>query len=120
MSCVFQNIDPLSARRVWPAFVAGGGHVRRVKRGVGGGGQYFGRRKTQATALYSTYIKSSLLKIMITGTWLQSDISARNYRPSFAKTSPKRSFSMTEYERIGLVFTKTRVYKFGHRSIFFR
>jgi hypothetical protein len=25
----------------------------------------------------------------------------------FAKTSPKRSFSMTEYERIGLVFTKT-------------
>ena len=34
----------------------------------------------------------------------------------FAKTSPKRSFSMTEYERFGLVFTKTRVYKFGHRS----
>ncbi len=33
----------------------------------------------------------------------------------FAKTSPKRSFSMTEYERFGLVFTKTRVYKFGHR-----
>jgi hypothetical protein len=32
----------------------------------------------------------------------------------FAKTSPKRSFSMTEYERCGLVFTKTRVYKFGH------
>jgi hypothetical protein len=34
----------------------------------------------------------------------------------FAKTSPKRSFSMTEYERFGLVFTKTRVYKFGHRK----
>jgi hypothetical protein len=33
----------------------------------------------------------------------------------FPKTSPKRSFSMTEYERFGLVFTKTRVYKFGHR-----
>ena len=32
----------------------------------------------------------------------------------FAKTSPKRSFSMTEYERFRLVFTKTRVYKFGH------
>ncbi len=32
-----------------------------------------------------------------------------------SKTSPKRSFSMTEYERFGLVFTKTRVYKFGHR-----
>jgi hypothetical protein len=36
--------------------------------------------------------------------------------PVFAKTSPKRSFSMTEYERFGLVFTKTRVYKFGHRK----
>ncbi len=35
----------------------------------------------------------------------------------FAKTSPKRSFSMTEYERFGLVFTKTRVYKFGHWGI---
>ncbi len=34
--------------------------------------------------------------------------------PVFAKTSSKRSFSMTEYERFGLVFTKTRVYKFGH------
>jgi hypothetical protein len=33
--------------------------------------------------------------------------------PVFAKTSLKRSFSMTEYERFGLVFTKTRVYKFG-------
>ncbi len=32
--------------------------------------------------------------------------------PVFAKTSPKHSFSMTEYERFGLVFTKTRVYKF--------
>jgi hypothetical protein len=35
----------------------------------------------------------------------------------FAKASPKRSFSMTEYERFGLVFTKTRVYKFGHRLL---
>jgi hypothetical protein len=34
--------------------------------------------------------------------------------PVFAKTSPKRTFSMTEYERFGLVFTKTLVYKFGH------
>ncbi len=32
----------------------------------------------------------------------------------FAKTSPKCSFSMTEYARFRLVFTKTRVYKFGH------
>jgi hypothetical protein len=36
--------------------------------------------------------------------------------PVFAKTIPKRSFSVTEYERFGLVFTKTRVYKFGHRQ----
>ena len=36
--------------------------------------------------------------------------------PVFAKTSPKRSFSLTDYERFGLVFTKTRVYKFGHRT----
>ncbi len=27
--------------------------------------------------------------------------------PVFAKTSPKRSFSLIEYERLGLVFTKT-------------
>ncbi len=32
----------------------------------------------------------------------------------FAKTSPKRSFSMTEYERFELVFAKARVYKFWH------
>jgi hypothetical protein len=37
--------------------------------------------------------------------------------PVFAKTSPKRSFSITEYERFGLGFTKTRVYKFGHSSL---
>ncbi len=34
--------------------------------------------------------------------------------PVFTKTSPKRSFSMSEHERFGLVFTKTRVYKIGH------
>ncbi len=47
------------------------------------------------------------------------DTGARNYAvdPVFAKTSPKRSFSMTEYERFGLVFTKTRVYKFGHWTL---
>ncbi len=32
----------------------------------------------------------------------------------FVKTSPIRSFSMTENERFGPVFTKTGVYKFGH------
>jgi hypothetical protein len=36
--------------------------------------------------------------------------------PVFAKTNPKRSVSNTEYERFGLVSTKTRVYKFGHRK----
>ncbi len=36
--------------------------------------------------------------------------------PVFAKTCPKCSFSITEYERCGLVFMKTRVYKFGHRG----
>jgi hypothetical protein len=56
MSCVFQNIDPpspaFSARRVCihpPTFVDGGGHTRRVERGVGG--QYFRSRKTQLCAL---------------------------------------------------------------------
>jgi hypothetical protein len=33
--------------------------------------------------------------------------SARIYRPKFAKTSLKRSFSMTENERFGFVFAKT-------------
>ncbi len=33
----------------------------------------------------------------------------------FAKTSLKLAFSMTKYERFGLVFTKARIYKFGHR-----
>jgi hypothetical protein len=39
--------------------------------------------------------------------------------PVFVKTIPKRSFSMTEYERFGLVFTNTRVYKFGHRILYY-
>ncbi len=38
--------------------------------------------------------------------------------PVFKKTSSKRSFLKTEYERFGLVFTKTRVYKFGHRCFY--
>jgi hypothetical protein len=53
MSCVFQNIDPPPpsppGECVPPAFVAGGGHTRRVENGVGG--QYFGRRKTQLCIL---------------------------------------------------------------------
>ncbi len=36
--------------------------------------------------------------------------------PVCVKTSPKRAFSMTAYERFGLVFTKTQVNKFGHRK----
>jgi hypothetical protein len=53
MSCVFQNIDPSPpsppGQCVPPAFGAGGGHTRRVERGVGV--QYFGRRKTQLCTL---------------------------------------------------------------------
>jgi hypothetical protein len=36
--------------------------------------------------------------------------------PVFAKTSQNARFLLSEYERFGLVFTKTPVYKFGHRS----
>jgi hypothetical protein len=53
MSCVFQNIDPPPpfppGECVPSAFVAGGGHTRRVERGVWV--QYFGRRKTQLCTL---------------------------------------------------------------------
>jgi hypothetical protein len=63
MSCVFQNIDPPTpsppSECVPPAFVAGGGHTRRVERGVGG--SIFWKTQEQNTALYSTYIESSLL-----------------------------------------------------------
>jgi hypothetical protein len=53
MSCIFQNIDPPPpsppGECVPPAFIAGGGHTRRVERGVGG--QYFGNRKKQLCTL---------------------------------------------------------------------
>jgi hypothetical protein len=54
MAGVFQNIDPPPppsppGECVPPVFGAGGGHNRRVERGVGG--QYFGRRKTQLCTL---------------------------------------------------------------------
>jgi hypothetical protein len=39
--------------------------------------------------------------------------------PVFAKTSQNARFLLSEYERFGLVFTKTRVYKFGHSSGYF-
>jgi hypothetical protein len=45
---------------------------------------------------------------------MQNTPVAEIIEPIFAKTSQKRSSSMTEYERFWLVFTKTRVYKFGH------
>ncbi len=46
----FQNIDPPPPSPPGEcAFVAGGGHTRRVEKGVGG--QYFGRRKTQLCTL---------------------------------------------------------------------
>ncbi len=34
--------------------------------------------------------------------------------PVFAKTSQNARFLLSEYERFGLVFTKTRVYEFRH------
>ncbi len=37
--------------------------------------------------------------------------------PVFAKTSQNARFLLSENERFGLVFVKTRVYKFGHRSV---
>ncbi len=61
MSFVFQNIDPPPPSPpdecVPPAFVAGVGHT--LAGGEGGGGSIFW--KTQDTALYSTYIESSLM-----------------------------------------------------------
>jgi hypothetical protein len=36
--------------------------------------------------------------------------------PVFAKTSQNARFLLSENERFGLVFVKTRVYKFGHWS----
>jgi hypothetical protein len=38
--------------------------------------------------------------------------------PVFAKTSPKRSFSMTENERFGLVFAKTGSINSGIEFLF--
>jgi hypothetical protein len=69
MSCVFQNIDPPPpsppGESVPHAFVAGGGHIRRVERGVRPmGGSIIWR--TQGTALYSTYIESSLFEVKCT------------------------------------------------------
>ncbi len=37
--------------------------------------------------------------------------------PVFTKTSPKRSFSVIQNERFGLVFCKNWVYNFGHCSV---
>jgi hypothetical protein len=47
-----------------------------------------------------------------------SQLSYSKYIPCFqcAKTCPKRTFSMTENERFGLVFRENWVYKFGHWS----
>ncbi len=57
MSRVFQNIDPTPPPLSDRLCCGGrGGHARRVERG--GGGSIFW--KMQGTALYSTYIESSL------------------------------------------------------------
>jgi hypothetical protein len=60
MSCVFQNIDPIPPLRpvcVYPRLCCGG--RTHSPGGEGGWGSIFW--KTQDTALYSTYIESSLL-----------------------------------------------------------
>ncbi len=43
--------------------------------------------------------------------------SARNYRPSFRENKPKTLVFNDWIEHFGLVFTNTRVYKFGHRQV---
>jgi hypothetical protein len=52
MAGVLQNIDPPPPSPPGEcAFGAGGGHTRWAERGVGGGGQYFGRRQAQLCTL---------------------------------------------------------------------
>ncbi len=58
--------------------------------------------------LYKTADGITLLpKNSFLGIDLHWQFRARIYRPDFAKTSPKRLFSMTENERFGLDFAKT-------------
>jgi hypothetical protein len=84
----------------------------------GGGGQRLGLSFTQFVLVY-------IVPNNVGSTQSRKKLFVERYKkcsipvpeiidPVFAKTSPKRSFSITEYERFGLVFTKTRVYKFGH------
>jgi hypothetical protein len=47
--------------------------------------------------------------------WLAGTAVPEIIDPVFAKTSQNARFLLSEYERFGLVFTKTQVYKFGHR-----
>ncbi len=68
--------------------------------------QYFSQSTVSAPAQYISQFYTAVYYLPV----------PKIIDPVFAKTSPKRSFSMTEYERLGLVFTKTRVYKFGHWS----
>jgi hypothetical protein len=79
MSCVFQNIDspPSSSPgecvvcTVNPPRLYCGGRTH-LPGGEGGGGSIFW--KTQDTALYSTYIESSLPQSPFTGQFLDDDI----------------------------------------------
>jgi hypothetical protein len=71
MSCVFQNIDPHPPLRpvsVYLPPLARGEDTLAAPGGEGGGGSIFW--KTQDTALYSTYIESSLPMLMQVGTYL--------------------------------------------------
>jgi hypothetical protein len=74
------SLASLPGECVPPAFGAGGGHTRRVERGVGG--QYFGRRETYSTvALYSTYVSTLRLKFAkldLLESWIKFFIYSRN------------------------------------------
>jgi hypothetical protein len=77
MSGVFQNIDTPPG--------AGGGHTRRVERGVGGG-----RRQTQLCR-YSTYVSTLWLYLSLPVSWYKTN----------ARTLPWRTTAKTE--KVGTV-----------------
>ncbi len=53
------------------------------------------------------------LEVCQIGSQTTGTVRARKKDPVFAKTSPKRSFSMSENERFGLVFAKTGLINAG-------
>jgi hypothetical protein len=86
-------------RNTAPSIFTRGGGVDRGPESPGGGGE----RGAESTSGQSGRGVARLVGIQ----GLRKHASARNYRPSFGETSPKRLFSMTENERFGLVFANT-------------